>query len=270
MSQRIRMCSSRRRLVVLVITVAAAFSPLLVTGAALAADAARAGADAFRRPASAEEKAAGDVLARKMLDGLGGADAFHALRYVGFAFVPTKAGKALSRREHAWDPAEGKARVRWQKDGHDVRAWLSLADKRGTVIVDGERVTDAAAQRTYLDDAYAAWVNDVYWLLSPYKVNDPGVYRASVDGKLRTSFQEGTGLTPGDVYLYDFDDDGELAGWSYRLQSGREGSFRFLDRKQLAGVTFFGRKVSADGFEIALEDIEASTSAKPAAFTPPP
>lgn len=259
--------SSRRRLVVFVATAAVAFS----ASAPLGAERPPAPDPAFQRPASADEKAHGDVLAKRMIDGLGGAAAFEKLRYVGFAFVPKKGGEVLSRREHAWDPGAGRARVRWQKDGKDVTAWLSLADKSGVVVIDGARVTDEATARAHLDDAYAAWVNDTYWLISPYKAFDPGVHRAAVDRKLRTSFDDGVGLTPGDVYLYDFDADGRLAGWSYRLQSGRTGSFRFEGRKQLAGVTFFSRKVSrADDFEIALEDIEASPTPRPDALTPPP
>lgn len=257
--------TSGRRLVVLVATAAVTFC--LLPSGALAEDAPD---PAFRKAATADEKAHGDVLAKRMIDGLGGADAFRKLRYVGFAFVPKKGGKVLSRREHAWDPGAGRARVRWQKDGKDVTAWLTLADKSGVVVVNGARVTDDAARKAYLDDAYAAWVNDTYWLISPYKAFDPGVHRAAVAGKLRTSFDDGVGLTPGDVYLYDFDDDGELAGWSYLLQSGRTGSFRFDDEKQLAGVTFFGRKVSrGDDFEIALEDIDASAQPRPSAVTPP-
>lgn len=257
---------SGRRLVVLVAAAAVA----LVLASSSTARAEGAPDPAFRKQASAEERAHGDALARRMIDGLGGAEAFQKLRYVGFAFVPKRGGEALSRREHAWDPGAGKARVRWQREGKDITAWLSLADKSGVVVVDGARVMDEAEKKKLLEDAYAAWVNDTYWLISPYKVFDPGVHRAAIDRRLRTSFDEGVGLTPGDVYLYDFDDEGRLAGWSWLLQSGRTGSFSFEGRKQLAGVTFFERKVSRkDDFEIALEDIEASSTPRPAAFTPP-
>lgn len=256
---------------VLVSTAAVAF--VLSSSALLLSTGARADNDvdpAFRKVASAEEKAHGDVLARRMVESLGGATAFQQLRYVGFAFVPKKGGKELSRREHAWDPWTGRARVRWQREGKDISVWLSLGDKSGVAIVDGARVTDEAEKKKYLDDAYAAWVNDTYWLISPYKVFDPGVHRAVIGRRLRTSFDDGVGLTPGDVYLYDFDDEGKLAGWSWLLQSGRTGSFRFEGRKQLAGVTFFERKVSRnDDFEIALEDIEASSEPRPSAFAPP-
>lgn len=244
---------------------------LLVTAAALLSSTAALADDvdpAFRRPASAEEKARGDARARAMIEELGGAAAFGALRYVSFAFVPKKEGKVLSRREHAWNPGAGQARVRWQKDGADVTAFVRLADKSGVVRANGEPVTEDARRRELLQEAYAAWVNDVYWLISPYKAFDPGVFRADVGGRLRTSFEDGTGLTPGDVYLYDLDDDGRLSGWSFQLESGRTGRFRFEGRKQLAGVTFFESKVSTDGFEIALEDIEASASPRPEVFAP--
>lgn len=245
---------------------------LLVTAAALLSSSTAALADdvdpAFRRPASAEEKAKGDALAREMIERLGGANAFAALRYVSFAFVPKKEGKVLSRREHAWDPGTGQARVRWQKDGDDVTAFVRLADKSGVVRVNGEPVIEDDRPRELLQEAYAAWVNDVYWLVSPYKVFDPGVFRADVGGRLRTSFEDGTGLTPGDVYLYDFDDEGRVSGWSFLLESGRTGRFRFEGGKQLAGVTFFARKGATDGFEIALEDIEASASPRPDVFAP--
>ena len=45
----------------------------------------------------------------------------------------------------------------------DGRAWLK-----------GKELAGDEAKK-HLEQAYAAWVNDTYWLLMPYKLKDPGV-----------------------------------------------------------------------------------------------
>ncbi len=78
-----------------------------------------------------------------------------------------------------------------------------------------------------MKNAYAAWINDTYWLLAPYKLRDPGVTLAhagqeTVDGvaydKLHLSF-EGVGLTPGDQYwMYVHPETGLVDRWAYVLE----------------------------------------------------
>jgi hypothetical protein len=98
----------------------------------------------------------------------------------------------------------------------------------GSAYLDGQPVP-ADQLKQYLDGAFAAWTNDTYWLLVPYKLQDPGVnltYSGSeeVDGvryeKLQLTFGQNVGLTPGDRYwVYINPQSGLIERWGYVLQN---------------------------------------------------
>src|SRR5688572_21145234 len=70
--------------------------------------------EAMRRPATTEERAADDVLARRMVDAIGG-DAFWRLRLVSFDWVVRVLGVEVKRHHHDWDVHGGMVRVTWDK-----------------------------------------------------------------------------------------------------------------------------------------------------------
>ena len=167
----------------------------------------------------------------------------YAAELVRFDFVVYDGGEERFRRRHAWRP---QAEVDVVTVGEAVTRVEDLGEPPSGPAAEG----DAAA-------AYAAWVNDVFWLLAPAKVMDPGVRRSLDDqGRLVVRF-EGVGLTPGDRYAYTFDPDTHrVTRWDYELQSGRKGSFRWLDYEVHGPVTVSTRRPSADGQRvIALENV---------------
>ncbi len=62
----------------------------------------------------------------------------------------------------------------------------------------------------------AFFCNDSFWLAAPYKTFDNGVSRTTVDTEdgqgLLVEYSSG-GVTPGDAYLYTFDDQGRPKNW---------------------------------------------------------
>jgi len=98
--------------------------------------------------------------------------------------------------------------------------------KEGSAWLDGKKLEGDKAQEM-LKNAYAAWVNDTYWLIEPYKLRDPGVNLSyageeKLDGKtydkLALSFGN-VGLTPGDRYTAYINRDTHLMDrWAYILQ----------------------------------------------------
>ncbi|MGB3590835.1 MAG: hypothetical protein WBA16_04040 [Nonlabens sp.] len=57
-----------------------------------------------------------------------------------------------------------------------------------------------------INDAIARFNNDSFWLLAPFKVNDPGTQLELVTpNKLKVTYTSG-GSTPGDIYLWQLDD----------------------------------------------------------------
>ncbi|MDY7095641.1 MAG: hypothetical protein SX243_21920 [Acidobacteriota bacterium] len=159
--------------------------------------------------------------AHRVLEALGGAQAWSDTRALSFSFA--------GFRSHWWDRQTGAHRYEGttREEGQHYVVLHNLHDRKGKVFLDGELISGRDAEE-WLDQAYSAWINDTYWLLMPYKLQDPGVHLTyegvqDFQGKphetLLMSF-EGVGLTPGDRYWVYVDPQTHLvAGWSYILES---------------------------------------------------
>jgi len=170
-------------------------------------------------PAAADEAQA---LVARVMEALGGEKAWEATRYLHFRFA--------GRRTHWWDRYTGRHRL--EGTNQEGQSYLVLHDvddrgETGRAWVEGEPAKGEAATEL-VKNAYAAWINDTYWLLAPYKLRDPWVTlsydgRETVNGvtydKLHLSF-EGVGLTPGDQYwMYVHPETGLVDRWAYVLES---------------------------------------------------
>lgn len=227
----------------------------LLLGAVLAAGPATAG--------TADEEAA--RVAARSVEAMGGQDAWDATRYVRFNF--------FGFRTHHWDRHQGRHRLEGKtRDGDAYVILLDLnspADARGGAAwLNGEALDgDDLAQR--LDYAWGAWVNDVYWLLMPLKLRDPGVNLVSegteeIDGtaydKVKLTF-DSVGLTPGDTYWAWFDQEtGLMHRWAYHLESYEADqeptAWDWLDWQTYGDVKLSGiRRNVGDGSERPLSDL---------------
>jgi hypothetical protein len=169
-------------------------------------------------PASAQPSAK-DV-AGQVMQALGGKEAWDATHFLRFTFA--------GRRTHHWDKWTGRHRLEGQsQDGHKYVVLHNINTHQGDAWVDGKKVEGEEAKQ-WLERAYGAWVNDTYWLLMPYKLQDPGV-NLSYEGteqlegntydKLHLSFDH-VGLTPGDEYWAYVNRDTHLMDrWAYLLQA---------------------------------------------------
>lgn len=165
-------------------------------------------------------------VADRLMTALGGEEAWQATRFFDFEF--------LGRRHHVWDKHTGRHRVEGESREGDKYVVLHNISERGEgggkVFVNGEPM-EGEARREWLQNAYAYWINDTYWLVMPYKLQDPGVHLASegteeIDGQtydvMRLSFDQ-VGLTPGDRYwAYVNRDTGLMDRWAFHLQNMTE------------------------------------------------
>lgn len=153
---------------------------------------------------SGESGPAADDLARKV-QGAVGLEGWKATKVVRFNYA--------GRHHILWDRGRGYARV----NVDDWSVLLRTRDFSGRAYRDGVEVTDASQKQQLLTEAEKWFVNDGYWLFPFEGLFDPGVTRAVVsrpgqpDGLL-ISYSTG-GVTPGDAYLWELDQDGRPVAW---------------------------------------------------------
>lgn len=209
-------------------------------------------------PATAEEPAAGAsdpravALAERCLEAMGGAEAWEATRFLRFDF--------FGYRLHHWDRYTGRHRVEGKtREGQSFVLLENVQSREGEAWVDGVKLEgEAAAER--LGQAYEMWVNDTYWLLMPYKLQDPGVTLAydgehQLDGRtvdrIMLSFGQ-VGLTPGDHYWADLDrESGLMTGWAYHLEDWEperpRAAWRWRDWTRYGRIMLSPTRVNPEG-----------------------
>jgi hypothetical protein len=170
-------------------------------------------------PAQAQVDPRAAQVADRLMQALGGREAWDATRFIRFDFA--------GRRSHVWDKQTGRHRLEGKtQDGKTYVILQNLTTREGQAWLDGQQAEGEKAKKL-LERGYGAWVNDTYWLLMPYKLRDPGVNLAydgeeTIDGqtydKVVLTFN-GVGLTPGDRYwAYVNRSTGLMDRWAYLLQ----------------------------------------------------
>lgn len=218
------------------------------------------------------------AVAERVMQALGGADAWNATRYLRFDFAVERGGKTLVRRAHTWDKWSGRYRVEAKdKDGKDLVVTMNLNSKQGSATLGGTPLAGDALKKE-LDDAYAMWVNDSYWLLMPYKLRDPGVSLAYVGEKkkgtdtwdeIALSFDK-VGLTPKDRYwVFVNRATGLVDRWEFVLKGEKTppAPFEWKGWKSYGKIRLADDRVSPkDGTRIYFPVLEAPASVPEATF----
>jgi hypothetical protein len=203
---------------------------------------------------------AADSLALRIANAAGGVPALEALPALRWDFAVVRDSAEVSRSHHLWDRDAGRHRLEWRRGDSLLVAVFSTEGvvdgmpASGTVYLDGVPV-DSARSLGLLEEAYGRFINDMYWLLAPLKVFDPGVHRGvAADSADETTdvlalWFDDVGLTPGDRYWLRADrDSGRMTSWRYRLESGREGAYAWTDIREIdspaGSITLPTRKVA--------------------------
>ena len=216
------------------------------------------------------------VIAEEVMEAMGGWDNWHATRYIGFSF--------FGFRTHYWDKDTGRYRVSWtdRESGQSHVILMNLQTGEGTAYVDGTEVTDAGERNRSLERARGAWINDTYWLLMPYKLQDPGVDlvyagEEDVDGivydTLHLSFDE-VGNTPGDEYWAYINPDTRLMDrWVYLLQlrEGQDersrGEWKWNEWRKYGDILLSAERERMDGQKRSHEEVAVYEHVADGVFT---
>ena len=103
-------------------------------------------------------------IAQAMMKEMGGQDAWNQAHFVRYDFRVSAGGKTVADRSHLWDKRTGRYR-------------LETVDKNGARQVVLFNTADAQSPaKPEVKQAYATFINDMYWLAMPWKWMDAGVH----------------------------------------------------------------------------------------------
>ena len=221
--------------------------------------------------AESRQETMSKIVAAEVMMALGGHETWNAIRYVDFAFV--RRGNRLVLK---WDRWTRDYRLdATNEDAQPVRVVMNLATGEGDVRVAGEPVS-SEAKAEWLNRATRMWHGESYWLLMPLKLSDPGVKltyegRKEVAGTdydvLGLAFDE-VGVTPGDTFrVYVHPETRLVDRWTFKLQGGYEGDFRWTGWKEIGGLQIATERHGVDGEIIRMEDITLATEVPDGVFS---
>lgn len=161
---------------------------------------------------SKEEKV--NVIVKEMLDAMGGIKNYNNTHFIQWEFV---------KRKLYWDKWTGDVRVENPSENQIIL--LNINTLKGKVYENGALVADETKAHELLTKAKNWWINDSYWLVMPWKLQDPGVNVTYVkagklaNGKLADVLQltfNAVGVTPENKYwLYVDNEEHLIKEWAY-------------------------------------------------------
>lgn len=217
----------------------------------------------------------------RMLEALGGRDAWERTRYLEFDWIVERPGGPATRRAHRWDRWNGDYRLEAPLGKGRMLALFNVnAPAQGRAWVNGELQAGARAD-SLLQRAYAIFINDSYWLLMPFKWLDPGVNlrylgsRTDEDGRawevVELTF-ENVGLTPQNVYhAYVNPGTGRMERWWHFPRPGADPLITdWTDWRRCGPLLLAADRpfLSSEG-RIHFENLRCETSVPAGAFVAP-
>ena len=228
-------------------------------------------------PATSDPKAL--AISKKVMTALGGTEAWNNAHFLRFDFASVKDGKSNRIRSHWWDKYSGRHRVEGTtKEGDPWVVLHNLNTREGVAYKKGVKQEGEEAKKM-LGSAYGVWINDTYWLLMPFKLNDPGVIlrydgRETIEGKsydkLLLTF-DNVGLTPKDKYWAYVNRRTHLVDrWAFVLKGEEEPASHYWWRgwKKYGKVKLAPERAAVDGDgKLLFENLAVSDSMPDSVFT---
>jgi len=228
----------------------------------------------FAAAAAAQQTPSVHDVAKRAIEVMAG-PAWEKARYIAFTFNVERDGKLAASFPQRWDRYTGNYRVSGQtREGVPFEVVMNVNSRSGHGSQNGTPVTNPAELDKLLALGYQRFINDTYWLLMPLKMLDPGVHRAAEGPRndscghtwdlVKLSFDQGVGLTPGDVYwAWVNRDSGIVDEWDMMLQSmkpeERPIEVLFHDYRRFGGLLISTRREMRGKTQvIRLDDIQVS------------
>lgn len=240
-------------------------------------------ADTQNQNAAGQESIKSDAKALAVVDemwqALGGKQNWQNTRYLSFHWKAERDGNLVAHYRHDWDRHTNRYRVEGtDRQGRHFVALFDTKTKLGDVYLKGSKMPEDSTKIQMLERAYQRFINDSYWLIMPYKLNDPGVIlkyggERQVAEKTYDVIEitfENVGLTPGDTYWAFIDKaDRLMHKWEYVLQNRQPPPtvVWWQDWQSFDGIKLaLNRKIENRPARIYFEDVKVSTLVDEAVF----
>ncbi|MCP2042732.1 hypothetical protein [Pontibacter sp. HSC-36F09] len=207
-------------------------------------------------------------IAREVMENMGGEKGWNDTRYLAWTF---------NNQYQVWDKHQN--RFRWEQDS--LVAIINTDTKDGKVYVEGQELQNSEEKQKLLERAYALWINNSYWLVMPFKLQDEGVTlryvgeEQTLEGApadvLEMTFAQ-VGLTPQNKYkLWVDKEQGLVTQWAFfRSAEDAEPSFtrRWSDYKDYGSIKLASDRSNSQG-EFKLTNIAAPAEVPDSVFNSP-
>jgi hypothetical protein len=200
---------------------------------------------------------------------MGGAEAWNNTRFLQWR---------MFGRNHSWDKWTGD----YKYEDDSLVVLMNVNTRDGRVWKHGQPIEAPDTASMLMGDVYARWINDSYWLIMPYKLQDPGVRliylgaRATEDGReadvLEMTF-DNVGLTPENKYHVFVDRESHLVSqWSFFRNASDEAPLftrPWGEWSQYGDIWLSTRRNKEANGPHRITDLTVSTSLPEGAFDKP-
>lgn len=154
-----------------------------------------------------------------------------------------------------WDKKNNRVNVKWG----DYEVDFSPEDKSGQAFLNGKKL-ESDQKREAIEDAWALFANDSFWLVAPFKLRDPGTTRELInteDGQgILVTYSSG-GVTPGDSYLWVLDENFKPVYWKLWVKIIPAGGVKFTweNWQSYSGVWLSTYHTGPGGYGMELKNV---------------
>jgi len=183
------------------------------------------------------------AIANKVMDAMGGQQKWDDLKYISWTF--------FDARHLLWDKQNNRVRI---KNTTDSTTYIVDIDTGKGMKRTPQKLIQSDTSQLAIDKGKSIWINDMYWLFMPFKLQDPGVNLKYLrEGKtlngiecdvLELTFNE-VGDTPENKYeVYVDQADHLVKQWSF---------YNRWDKKEPSAVWPWDNYKSYDGLMLSAE-----------------
>jgi len=166
-----------------------------------------------------------DIASDQVLKAMGGSQKWEELKYVSWTF--------FNARHLIWDKLNSQVRIESPNDS--AIYILNMKNDEGRYWKNGIEELDSEKLKEKMTSAKRIWINDMYWLFMPFKLQDPGVTMRYVkEDKIASGAScsiysltfEGVGVTPENKYEIAIDHSDKLIKqWTFFEKAERDTAY---------------------------------------------